>query len=296
MNATLKKILWPLVWCRRAHDNYLKRTNPEKLYKQLFKRNTGNNLDIDNPKTLYDKIAYLSFRTDTTEWSRLADKVAVREFVKDCGYEDNLVKLYGTWENADDIDFSSLPNSFVIKTNNASATNILVKDKSSIDEEKVRHQLNEWLKIDYGYNICEPHYSRIKPLILAEEYLIDDLQGSCLVDYKIYCTNGTPRYIQVMMDREPNTHKLRFMTYDLQWNSHPEFNIGNHKHATIIDRPSCLDTMLEMATKLSKNFSVVRVDFYIINNRPIFGEMTFTPGFDSFNNLFQEVIGKDIVI
>lgn len=296
MNPTIKKILWPLVLIRRSYDNYLRKHNPEKLYGALYKRNTGYSLDIDNPKNLYEKIAYLSFRTDTSVWSKLADKVAVRSYVKECGFEDNLVKLYGVWDNADDIDFSCLPQSFVIKTNHASATNILVKDKNNIDETAVKKQLNSWLKIDYGYLICEPHYSRICPKILAEEYLIDEAQGSCLIDYKIFCVKGKPKYIQVMMDREPNTHKMRFMTYDTKWNAHPEFNRGILENAQLIPRPKELKTMLAMASKLSAPFPIVRVDFYIISGKPIFGELTFTPGFNSFNLEFQSILGNMIEI
>ena len=171
MNQTLKIILWPLVMLRRWHDAYLTNHNPEKMFSILHKRATGVYLNIDNPKTLDDKIAYMAFRTDTSEWSRLADKVRVREYVEECGYGEYLPRLYGTWEHADEIDFDKLPQAFVIKTNNASATNILVRDKSRIDIAAVRKQLDEWLMMDYGYRTCQPHYSRIKPLILAEEFL-----------------------------------------------------------------------------------------------------------------------------
>ena len=171
MNKTIKKLLWPLVWLRRKHDAYLVKHNPEKMFSIWHKRSTGVPLNIDNPKTLDDKIAYMAFRTDTSEWTRLADKVRVREYVEECGYGEYLPKLYGTWEHAEDINFDELPDAFVIKTNNASATNILVRDKSKIDEAAVRKQLDDWLKDDYGYRTCQPHYSRIKPLILAEEFL-----------------------------------------------------------------------------------------------------------------------------
>lgn len=171
MNKTLKKILWPLAQLRHWHDAYLVKHNPEKMFSIWHKRSTGVPLNIDNPQTLDDKIAYMAFRTETSEWSRLADKVRVREYVEECGYGDYLPKLYGTWERADDINFDELPQAFVIKTNNASATNILVRDKSKIDVVAVRKQLDEWLKDDYGYRTCQPHYSRIKPLILAEEFL-----------------------------------------------------------------------------------------------------------------------------
>ena len=99
-----------------------------------------------------------------------------------------------------------------------------------------------------------------------------------------------------MMDREPNTHKMRFMTYDTKWNAHPEFNRGTRENAQLIPRPKELKTMLAMASKLSAPFPIVRVDFYIISGKPIFGELTFTPGFDSFNLEFQSILGNMIEI
>ena len=296
MNATLKKILWPLVITRRWHENYLRKHNPEKLFSIWHKRSTGKYLNIDNPQTLDDKIAYMAFRTDTTEWTRLADKVRVREYVEACGYGAYLPKLYGTWERAEDIDFEKLPNAFVIKTNNASATNILIRDKRQADLKKIRIQLNEWLKIDYGYRTCQPHYSRIKPLILAEEFLglEEDMGG--VVDYKFFCVNGAPQFIQIMSERKENSHCFNVNIMDLDWQAHPEYCSKQHPLANNIQRPQSLGLMVEIAIKLSTGLPFVRVDFYEIGNRPIFGEMTFTPGFSSLSHEFQNKVGKQLKI
>lgn len=299
MNATLKKILWPLVVLRRSYDNYLKRTNPEKLFSIYHKRSTGRYLNIDRPETLDDKIAYMEFRTDNSEWSRLADKVRVRDYVEECGYADYLTKLYGVWESADAIDFSVLPNSFVIKTNNGSATNILIKDKSSMDEVAVRKQLEEWLKYDYGYHTAQPHYSHIKPLILAEEFLVDEeteRAGGVLKDFKFYCVNGIPRFVIVYSDRVPNTHRMKRSIYDMDWTMHQEFLGRLAVAGPEIKMPVSFELMKEMAAKLSEPHKFVRVDFYEINGEPIFGEMTFTPGMQETSNEFAQKLGDDIII
>lgn len=229
MNLVIKKMLFPIVAIRRFHDNYLRKHNPEKLFSIFHKRSTGYRLNIDNPKMLHEKIAYLSFRTDTTVWTRLADKVRVREYVEECGYGEYLPKLYGIWEHTDDIDFEKLPKSFVLKTNNASATNILVRDKSQLDLVAVRNQLDEWMKIDYGYLTCQPHYSRIKPLILSEEFLGGG--GKMLIDYKLYCINGNVEFVQVMSDRKENSHDCNVNMMDLNWKSHPEFCSTIHQQS-----------------------------------------------------------------
>lgn len=292
MNKKLKLFLWPLVWLRHKHDAYLIKHNPEKMFSIWHKRSTGVPLNIDNPKTLYDKIAYMAFRTDTSEWSRLADKVRVREYVEECSYGEYLPKLYGTWEHANDIDFDKLPNAFVIKTNNASATNILIRDKSTIDENAVRKQLDKWLKDDYGYRTCQPHYSRIKPLILAEEFLGLKFGIKSLNDYKFYCVNGVPKCVIVYTNRKDNSHDMRRSIYDMNWQMHQEF-LGRYAVAgSNIEKPKCFDKMKEMAVRLSSPFPFVRVDFYDINNNPIFGEMTFTPGMQATSTEFEEKLGE----
>ena len=293
MNKTLKKILWPLVKIRHWHDDYLVKHNPEKMFSIWHKRSTGAPLNIDNPKTLDDKIAYMAFRTDTSEWTRLADKVRVREYVEECGYGEYLPLLYGTWEYAFDIDFKVLPSAFVIKTNNASATNILVRDKSTIDEAAVKRQLDEWLKLDYGRRTCQPHYSRIKPLILAEEFLGGGNQS--LNDFKFYCVNGQPMYVIVYSDRVANTHDMKRTLYDMDWQPHQEY-LGRKAVAGYgIEKPFSFRKMEEIAEKLSAPFPFVRVDFYEVNKKPVFGEMTFTPGMQEVSTEFSEMLGEQIV-
>ena len=296
MKKVFKKVLLPLRRLRHLHDAYLIRHNPEKMFSMWHKRSTGVPLNIDNPRTLDDKVAFMAFRTDTSEWTRLADKVGVREEVEKYGYREYLPKLYGTWENAADIDFSVLPDSFVIKTNNGSATNILVRDKSKINEDEIRTQLDKWMRIDYGYKTCQPHYSRIKPLILAEEFLVSDSnateKSSSLNDYKFYCVNGQPLYCIVYTDRVANSHDMKRTIYDMDWQLHQELLGKKAVPGPEIKRPSSLEKMKEIAKALSLPHPFVRVDFYEINGRPIVGEMTFTPGMQETSMEFSRQLGE----
>ena len=147
-------------------------------------------IDWKNPKDWNEKQCWLSFNTDTTKWSELADKYLVRNYIEQKGYSHLLTKLYGVWDKAEKIDFSKLPNSFVLKTNHGCATNILVRDKLSLNINLTVSQLNKWLNMVFGYP-CEPHYSRIKPRIIAEEYLIQDGGiSSSLIDYKVFVGGG----------------------------------------------------------------------------------------------------------
>ena len=300
MNAVLKKrlkiVFWPLVLLRRLHDAILCRYNPEKLFCIRFKRIYGIPLNSRNPKTLYDRIAYLAFHTDTTLWSRLADKIAVRDYIKEKGYGYMLPQLYGVYDRAEDIDYKVLPSAFVLKTNNASATNILVRDKTKIDINAINKRLNRWLRINYGRRTCQPHYSRIRPQILCEELLVDNettLKGKMLIDYKFYCINGEPLYVQVLMDRKENTHEVKVALYDMEWKQHAEYNMKKEM-VPALDKPKSFEKMRMAAMAFSANFPFMRVDFYEINGKPYFGELTFTPGLDTMNIDFFKDMGKII--
>lgn len=233
-----------------------------------------------NPQNLNEKILYLSLKTDTTIWTDLADKYKVREYVKKCGYENSLVTLYGKWDNACDIDFAQLPSSFVLKTNHGSGEIILVKDKNCIDKEALIAYFNKEISKPYGEIEGGKHYYRIKPCIIAEEMLLNDLFSarfsSSIIDYKFWCFNGKVHYVFVCSNR--NKHSLDILLYDKNWNVHSEYlKFSSHyKSANSIPKPLNYEKMIEMVEILSRPFPCVRVDLYNIGGQIYFGEMTFT--------------------
>lgn len=271
-----------------------------KTYKSIFRKN----INWKEPKNLIEKIYWLQLNTDTTLWTLCADKYRVREFVKEKGCEEILNELYGKWDNANDIDFSILPNEFVLKINNSCGQIILVKDKSTLDYNKTRKKLNSWLKSDYGYDGAQLHYTRIKPCIIAEKILINDnSSNSSLVDYKIWCFDGKPECILVASERTWNESgsidKYCLSMYDTNWKNISDIalnNKGKHYNGSDFDKPASLNEMLEYAKLLSKDFKEVRVDFYEINKKPVFGELTFTTGYGSYKEEFYEYLGSKVIL
>ena len=264
---------------------------PKWYVKYLYKKVTNKKLDLKNPKDYQEKIQWLKIYSETSQWTNLADKYKVREYISQCGLSDNLVGLYGVWERAEDIDFSKLPEKFVLKTNHGFKRVIVVEDKSKLDISKTVKQLNTWVKERYGLMSFEPHYWKIERRIIAEEFLEDDSTAnisSSLIDYKFWCGNGEPKTISVLSNR-PNISigsnvetnpKLMCNEYDLDWNPHPEVlsessGIGVAEN---VPKPNQLDEMLRICKKLSKPFPFVRIDLYEVNNKVYFGEITFTPG------------------
>ena len=179
----------PLVYITKC----LGKIFPELLVRIRYLVRFRKFLNLNDPKTLNEKILYLSLKTDTSEWTRLADKYHVREYVKECGLDDILVKCYGFWKKAADIDFSKLPNSFVLKTVQGSGDIILVKDKHKLNINETQKNIDIAVNTRYGDLEGGKHYMRIKPAIIAEELLFNDkisqIYSTSIIDYKIWCFN-----------------------------------------------------------------------------------------------------------
>lgn len=246
-----------------------------------------------NPRNLHEYAQTLLFssNTDLDKYALLADKLAVRTFIKERIGEKYLTKLYGIYDFADEITLDTLPNSFVLKTNHGCGNNIVVKDKGEFDLESAGKKLSYWKQFPYGNLTGQIHYSRIRPKIFAEEYLKQSDSHDILpFDYKFFCYKGEPKYILYYEGRALNQHETPNMLFDLNWNPIPHAVLRPILHE--IPKPESLNEMILCAKKLSFGFDFVRVDFYEIGKKPIFGEMTFTPDimfniYSSFTDLMQ---------
>ncbi len=281
----LKFILFPLIKAYiglgKVYENHLRKSNNLKgLVSYYYFGSMHKFMDWNTPKDLNAKINWLKFYGDRALWARLADKYRVREYVKERECENFLVDIYGKWDAVEEIDWDKLPDKFIIKLNTGSGGNIICNDKAQLDLPLIKAKLNNWLKTDYSDIYVEPHYSDIKPCIIAEELLDankQDIKSSSLVDYKVWAFNGEPAYIWVCYNRTPDSVEVG--TYDLNWNYRPEKSVFNKvfkEGKTLVPKPKCLTEMLETASKLSVGHPQVRVDFYVVNNKCYFGEMTFT--------------------
>ena len=253
---------------------------PVLICRIRFRRMFGRKIDLKNPKDINEKILWLSLYSDISEWSRMADKYAVRSYVKEIGLEKYLVNLYGKWDRAEDVEWESLPQQFVLKTNNGSGTVKLVPDKSKLDILATTKLLDDWINKKDVSTTTEFHYASIIPCIIAEEYLDfsqDPNESSSVIDYKIWCFNGTAYYVWACSNRDEKATDVAL--FDREWNYLPEksvFNEHYREQKNVVKRPKNLEEMLEVAEKLAKPFPVVRVDLYNIDGRIYFGEMTFT--------------------
>lgn len=196
-------------------------------------------------------------------------------------------------DNPEDIPFESLPEKFVIKVTHGSKFNIICTDKAKLNKTDVIKKCKKWLKAKFLPCYGEWFYVKIKLSIIVEEYLEDkESKHKYLVDYKVYCFNGRSAYIRMMSDRFSDLHES---IYDAEWNLISSCNMGEPCSKEITSKPECLDALLDAASKLSEDFLHARVDFYIVNGKLYFGEITFTSGagFDRFSFYdFDLAVGK----
>jgi hypothetical protein len=271
------------------YRHFLKHHFPYIWCKYLYKENLGKVTDFSKPKDINEIIQWLSFYTDTSMWTMLADKYAVRKYVAERAGEENLVPLLGKWDKAENIDFDSLPDKFVIKPNNGCYDTIIVEDKKKANFDEIRQKLDLSLKNRFGFNNAEPHYLGIKPCIIAEQLLETTEEGG-LMDYKIWCINGKPHSIFLIKNRDVVSGHADFMPYDLQWNRRPEWLSPSFRNESVSAKPEKLEDMLKLAAKLSDGIPQVRVDFYNIKGKIYFGEMTLSSNFGMMAYFTQDFL------
>lgn len=256
---------------------------PDKLYlKMAFYLRTGKKLDLKNPKSFSDKLNWLKINDIHPEYSTLVDKITVKEIIaKKLGSTENIIKTIGVWDTVEEIDFSALPDKFVLKTSNGGGnTSVYIcKDKAKVNlgiiRQKIKtinsHKLYQWSR-EY------PYYA-VPPRIMAEEYI--ESTSSELKDYKFFCFNGKVKFLKVDTDR--NTHHHATYLFP-DWTKAP-FKEGNFPTCEELpEKPQNYHSMIQIAEKISHNIPFVRVDLYNVNGYIYFGEMTFFPvaGFDIF--------------
>ena len=252
-------------------------------------------LNLKNPKTLADKVSYIELHEKNMLTSVCTDKWAVREYVTNKGYEDTLVPLAGgVWNSVDEVDFESLPESFVLKATHGCKMNYFVPNKNEIDMDKCRAEMVRWMKTTYGTYSMEPHYAEIPHRIYAEKYLGD---MSNLTDYKFHCLNGEPQFILAFTERcadGDKAMKVKIDCFDMEW-KHIKAVCGAGLEIPgegKVAKPKHFEEMKEMARKLSADFKFVRVDLYEMNDQIYFGEMTFSPTTGVFAFLKEDFLAE----
>ena len=248
---------------------------PSKLYVKIhYEYFSGNKLDLNNPKDFTEKIAWYKVFYRPKSLNQLVDKFAVRAFVEEKIGSQFLNTFYGVFDDVNEIKFDEFPEKFVIKATHTSGNNLIVRDKNKLNLDKTKKLLKKWLKINQYYRIGQEWaYKDVKPRIIIEKYL-EQIDQKSLTDFKFYCFDGKAKFIDIHTDRE-DEHKQG--SFDLNFERLP-FGVSRFKQIyESPEKPVNLKEMIECAEVLSEKLPFVRVDFYAIDGKTIFGEMTFYP-------------------
>lgn len=247
---------------------------PDKLFIKLkFFKNFHRLPNLKNPKTFNEKIQWLKLYDRNPYYTKLVDKYEVKKIVADIIGEEHIIPTLGVWDKAEDIDFVSLPNQFVLKATHDSGRVIICKDKEKLDKEWAKKEMAKSLERDFYALTREWPYKEVPRRIIAEAF-IEDPSGD-LKDYKFFCFNGKPQYFKVDFERFIY-HRANL--YDLNWNLLPFEESAypsdqNRKH----QKPINFDKMIELVKILAKQFTLIRIDLYNANGKIFFGEITFYP-------------------
>lgn len=283
------KYLWLRTLYYRQWKKYSSMSDVECI-NILYKGYSGNMPDLNNPQKFSEKMQWMKLHYRNDLMPIVGDKYTVREYLKNLGYSDLLNDIIAVYESMNDFDLNKLPKSFVLKASHSSGWNLVVKDKDKVNWTIWKKHMKYWLTHDIVWNGREWHYGLMKPRIVCEKYLEDESGG--LIDYKFFCFNGNPRFMQLNVDRGLPTATQNY--YDLCWQLLPFGKTHAHNPNISPQKPKHFDDMIRLATDLSKPFPYVRVDFYEANGKIYFGEFTFFPcsGMPDFiPSIWDDIVG-----
>ena len=275
MNKILKFVKNPYrIFLAMASKGLFNSMDDEKYLKLMFRARMGKKLNLKNPQTFNEKIQWLKLYDRKPEYSSMVDKYEAKKYVADKIGEEYIIPTLGVWNSFDEIDFSSLPNQFVLKCTHDSGGLVICRDKTNFNIEEARRIINKSLNNNYYLWGREWPYKDVKHRIIAEVYM-EDHQSSELRDYKFFCFGGVARCFKVDFDRFIEHHANY---YDVEGNV---LNFGETICPPIysrnIEMPKTISKMQKFAEELSKDIPFLRVDFYDADGQLYFGELTFYP-------------------
>ncbi|MBQ9244888.1 hypothetical protein IJ182_01320 [bacterium] len=268
--------------------------NCHSYLRQIYKQNmNGKTLNLYSPERFSEKIQWLKLYDNLPEKSTLTDKLKVRDYVKEKIGEQYLKPVLQVANSFDEIDFNSLPETFVMKCTHGSKWQNIVKSKKGLLEHKVifdivHDQFNGWLTHEFmPFSAFEMQYKFIEPKILIEPLLRENI-NEMPAEYEIYCFNGKPKIFQKVrygQNKEATVYDENFNIMNLKFSS--DYNLKNEEADNYIKEA------VELSKKLVGDFKLVRIDWLLYKGQLYFNEMTFTP-FSGFYNFEDDKWDKKL--
>lgn len=266
----------------QGRENYLRRdtmTDAEiqETAASIFEEKLGYAPDLKDPKTFNEKIFWLKLHYHNPLVTTCCDKFAVKDYVNQVLGPGYVIPTLKSWEKAEDLDLTGLPEKYVLKVNWSSGYNVIVRDASQVDPAEVKAQVAHWMEPAQNsyFQTFNWGYKNMKPVVYAEEYM-EQIAGQ-LYDYKFYCCGGKAKFLFIATNRASKS-TLTYDFFDMDFNKLPFFYGGRQHSQVPLEKPRFFHEMVACAEKLAKPFPFVRVDFYETADHYYVGEMTFYSG------------------
>ena len=269
--------------------------NDVKYLRRKYKALMGKELNIKKPITFNEKLQWLKLYDHNPKYTTMVDKYRVKKYIENKIGAEYVIPTLGVWDNFDDIDVDNLPNQFVLKCTHDSGGLVICKNKKNLDVASARKKINKSLKTNFFLRGREWPYKDVPRKIIAERFM-DDGTGEELRDYKVLCFDGEPKLIEIHEGRFSGHHTQDF--YDVNCNltkyEQPDDPLSGHK----MEKPVLWDKMMDLSRELAEGIPHIRVDWYIIDERLYFGELTFFDGsgFSAFIGDQDKEIGSWITL
>ena len=266
-----------------AEKGFFNGMDDEKYLRLIFNARMGHPLNLENPVTFNEKLQWLKLHDRNPIYPKLVDKYEVKKYVAEKIGEQYVIPTLGVWNKFEDINFDELPQQFVLKCTHDSGGLVICKDKDTFDYEAAKKKIETSMKRNFYYHGREWPYKNVKPRIIAEKYM-EDSSTQELRDYKIFTFGGVAKALFIATDRQDSTTDTKFDFFDADF-VHLPFTNGHPNAKVTPAKPESFEEMKKLAERLSENIPHVRVDYYEVNGRAYFGEMTFShwSGFTPFD-------------
>lgn len=262
-----------LLFLTLGHREWFNWMNDKIYLKIAYWARMHKMLNLDHPQTFSEKLQWIKLNDRNPLYTKLVDKFEVKAYIEDRIGNKYIIPTLGVWDKFNDIDFSKLPNQFVLKCTHDSGGLIICKDKSSLDIENARKTINACLKHSFYWGMREWPYKNVRPRIIAEQYM-EDTKTRELRDYKFFCFDGEVKALFIASERQKKGEETKFDFFDKDFN-HLPFRNGHPNADVMPDKPVCFEEMKQLASELSKGIPEVRIDLYEADGKVYFGEMTF---------------------
>lgn len=282
MNKIIKIIKNPSKILLFLDNHRLIKLSDKFFLRLMYKNKMGKKLNLDNPQTFNEKLQWLKLNDRKEIYTTMVDKYEVKDYVSNIIGDEYIIPTLGVYNSWEEINFDALPKQFVIKCTHDSGGLVICKNKNNLDIKNAKKRIDKCLNNNYYYNWREWPYKNVKPRIIVEKY-IQDNNNDDLRDYKFFCFNGEPMIVLVCSERFSSDNMCETW-FDANWNL-LDITEDNHRTDNTLKKPINFEKMKEFSRKLSKDKPFIRVDFYEVNNKVYFGELTFYPssGFEKFD-------------